>query len=157
MAAQYPRWQVVNASLSGETTAGGLARLPAALKTHGPDLVLLELGANDGLRGLPLELMAKNLTAMVQQIQQQGARVLLFDMRIPPNYGPIYSQRFNATFANLAKSHGLVLVPFLLDGIAGVAGLNQADGIHPNAQAQPQVLMTIWPHLEPQLRRVSID
>ncbi|WP_137718287.1 arylesterase [Methylobacillus flagellatus] len=147
--------QVVNASVSGETTRGGLTRLPAALKAHQPSTVILELGANDGLRGLPMKDMEDNLRSMIRSSQQAGATVVLVGMRIPPNYGLRYSLDFMQTYSKLAMEFGLPLVPFMLEGIAGDRALNQADGIHPNAQAQGLILERIWPVLEPQLRKQS--
>ncbi|GAA4652141.1 arylesterase [Kistimonas scapharcae] len=144
LAGTHPEWQVVNASISGETTSGGLSRLPEALETYTPDLVLLQLGANDGLRGLPLKGMKNNLSQMIVLSQQQNADVLLFEMRIPPNYGPVYSRRFQGVFSELADQHDIGLVPFFLDGVAGDAALNQPDGIHPVASAQPKLLENIW-------------
>ncbi len=143
LADSHPEWQVANASIGGETTAGGLSRLPDALETHNPDLVLLQLGANDGLRGLPLKGMKNNLSRMIALVQQQNADVFLFEMRIPPNYGPIYSRRFQGIFSELSDQHDIGLVPFFLDGVAGQPDLNQADGIHPKSIAQPLLLKNI--------------
>ena len=145
--------QVVNASISGDTTSGGLSRLPAALERHRPALVVLELGANDGLRGQPPMVMANNLGRMIELSQQAGARVLLAEMRIPPNYGPQYTQKFQATFGELAKRYNIPLIPFLLEGVAGDPALIQDDGLHPRAEAQPRVLENVWPALEPLLTR----
>ena len=145
--------QVVNASISGDTTSGGLSRLPAALERHRPALVILELGANDGLRGQPPMAMANNLARMIELSQQAGARVLLAEMRIPPNYGPLYTQKFQATFGELAKRYDIPLIPFLLEGVAGNPALTQDDGLHPRAEAQPRVLDNVWPTLEPLLAR----
>jgi acyl-CoA thioesterase-1 len=143
--------RVVNISISGDTTRGGLARLPAALQQHRPAIVILELGANDGLRGLPLKELQDNLSAMIEQCQQAGARVLLTGMRIPPNYGPRYTQKFQATFAELAERYRLALVPFLLEGVAGDPALVQDDGIHPRAEAQERILENVWSVLAPLL------
>ena len=145
--------QVVNASISGDTTSGGLSRLPAALERHRPALVILELGANDGLRGQPPMAMASNLARMIELSQQAGARVLLAEMRIPPNYGPLYTQKFQATFGELAKRYDIPLIPFLLEGVAGNPALTQDDGLHPRAEGQPRVLDNVWPTLEPLLAR----
>jgi acyl-CoA thioesterase-1 len=112
-------YRVVNASISGDTTSGGLSRLPAALELHRPAIVVLELGANDGLRGQPPMAMSRNLSQMIERSQQAGARVLLAEMRIPPNYGPLYAQKFQATFEELAQHYAIPLIPFLLDGVAG--------------------------------------
>jgi acyl-CoA thioesterase-1 len=145
--------QVVNASISGDTTSGGLSRLPAALERHRPTLVILELGANDGLRGqLPLA-MANNLGRMIELSRQAGAQVLLAEMRIPPNYGPSYTQKFQATFGELAKHYDILLIPFLLEGVAGNPALIQEDGLHPRAEAQPRILDNVWPVLEPLLKQ----
>ena len=144
--------QVVNASLSGETTAGGLSRLPGVLQQHKPDVLVLELGGNDGLRGQPVPLMAKNLTAMIGQARQQKARVLLVGMRIPPNYGKAYTEAFAATFPQVAKATKTPLLPFLLEGVGGRPELMQDDGIHPNAQAQDRLADNVWPHLKPLLK-----
>ena len=144
--------KVVNASISGETTAGGLARLPAALETHKPSVVVIELGANDGLRGLPVKAMAANLQAMVDASRKAGAQVLLVGMRMPPNYGPDYTARFEAVFRDLAKTNRLRLVPFMMEGFADQRHYFQADGIHPVAEAQPLILDTIWRELKPLLR-----
>lgn len=145
------RHQVVNASVSGETSAGGRSRLPAALAEHKPDILILELGANDGLRGLKPDLLADNLRAMIAAAQQAGARVLLVGMRMPPNYGPAYTRRFADTFADVARTQKVALVPFLMDGFADRPELFQADGIHPTAQAQPLIVDTVWQGLKPLL------
>jgi acyl-CoA thioesterase-1 len=148
----YP-YAVVNGSVSGETTAGGLARLPAALAAHHPALVLIELGANDGLRGLPLEQMRANLRAMARRARESGAGVLLFEMRIPPNYGATYTDGFRASFAEIARREGATLVPFFLAPIVAEPALFQEDGIHPTAAAEPKLLDAVWPQLQPLLRR----
>ena len=142
---------VVNASISGETTSGGRTRLPALLATHRPAVVVLELGANDGLRGLPLDLMRNNLRAMIEASRAAGAKVLVVGIRIPPNYGRDYAERFFATFGALARETKVALAPFLRDGIAEDLGRFQADRIHPNEQAQPKLLDNVWPHLRPLL------
>jgi acyl-CoA thioesterase-1 len=146
-------YQVVNASVSGETTAGGLARLPRALALHHPRIVILELGGNDGLRALPLAQMRGNLSGMVALARAAGARPLLLGIRIPPNYGPEYTEKFFATFAEVASAEKVPLVPFLLAGIALSADLMQADGIHPNERGQPLLLDNAWPVLEPLLHK----
>ncbi len=150
-AARLPH-KVVNASISGETTAGGLARLPAALEAHKPSVIVIELGANDGLRGLPVKAMAANLQAMVDASRKAGAQVLLVGMRMPPNYGPDYTASFEATFRDLAKTRRVRLVPFMMEGFADQRHYFQADGIHPVAEAQPLILDTIWRELKPLLR-----
>ena len=146
----YPH-RVVNASISGDTTSGGLSRLPAALEQHRPALVILELGANDGLRGQPPMVISRNLARLIEQTQQSGARVLLAEMRIPPNYGPLYTQKFQATFGELAKQYNITLIPFLLDGVSGHPALIQDDGLHPRAEAQGRILNNVWEALEPVL------
>jgi len=140
-------FQVINASVSGETTAGGLTRLPAALKEHAPSLVILELGANDGLRGLPLAAAEKNLAAMIELAQGAGAKVLLVSMQLPPNLGEGYTARFHAIFDTLAQRYHLPAPPFLLEGVADQRELFQADQIHPVASAQPQLVDNLYPAL----------
>ena len=142
-------WRVVNGSVSGETTAGGLARLPAMLASTSPDIVILELGGNDGLRGLPVPTIRENLAQMIKLSQDAGARVLLSGIQIPPNYGPRYTGPFYAQYTELAEQYGLPLIPFLLDGIAENAELMQDDGIHPTAEAQPLIVEIVWPVLHP--------
>lgn len=143
--------RVVNASVSGETSSGGLARLPAALEAHQPDLVILELGGNDGLRGLPIRTLQDNLQTMITLSKQAGARVLLVGIQIPPNYGPRYTEPFARIYPTLAERESLPLVPFLIDGIAQQPELMQNDGIHPTAEAQSMVLDNVWPLLKPLL------
>ena len=146
-------YQVVNASVSGETTAGGLARLPRALEVHHPGIVILELGGNDGLRALPVAQMRANLAQMAALSSAAGAKVLLLGMRMPPNYGPQYTKQFAMVFSDLAAEKRLPLVPFLLTGIALSPALLQGDDIHPNAQGQPILLDNVWPTLKPLLRK----
>jgi acyl-CoA thioesterase-1 len=146
-------YRVVNASESGETTGGALARLPRALGRHEPAVVIIELGGNDGLRGLPTDGVQANLESMVQLSRKSGARVLLIGMRIPPNYGPAYTKSFHELFARVAASQDVPLVPFFLDGIALDEGLMQDDGLHPNAAAQPKLLAQVWPLLTPLLKK----
>jgi acyl-CoA thioesterase-1 len=146
-------YQVINASVSGETTAGGLARLPRALMLHQPKIVILELGGNDGLRALPIAQMRANLVRMVDLASAAGAKVLLLGMRIPPNYGPDYTEQFRLCYSDLARDKKLPLVPFLLNDIALFPNLMQADGIHPNELGQPKLLANVWPSLKPLLRR----
>ena len=151
--AQGYGYQIVNASVSGETSSGGLQRLPRALQLHHPALVILELGANDALRGLPLSGTRENLATMVQLSQSAGARVLLVGLRIPPNYGPRYTQQFANIFPGLANQYHLPLVPFLLEHVALDPERMQADGLHPNAQGEPPILDTLWPYLKPLLKK----
>jgi acyl-CoA thioesterase I len=144
-------YRVVNASVSGETTQGGLARLPRALETHKPAVVIVELGGNDGLRGLPLKTSRDNLDRIIALSRAAQARVVLVGMIIPPNYGPRYGQEFRDMFTDLAKRYPVGFVPFLLDQVALEPGLMQADGIHPNAGGQPRMLENVWPKLKPLL------
>lgn len=146
------RYQVINASISGETTAGGLARLPEALMRYKPGIVIIELGANDGLRGQPLKLMQENLASMIVAAKNARAQVLLLGMRLPPNFGPAYAKKFQDSFAELAVTHKTSLVPFFLEKIVARTELFQADTIHPTAEAQPMILDTIWPSLKPLLK-----
>lgn len=148
--------QVINASISGDTTSGGRSRLPALLKQHQPTIVVIELGGNDALRGLPLAMTRDNLTAMSTAAQAAGAKVLLVGMQMPPNYGRQYGLEFAGLFAEVAKAQRTALVPFLLKGVADVAGadkLFQSDGIHPTAQAHPVMLDNVWPQLRPLLAK----
>jgi acyl-CoA thioesterase-1 len=151
--AQGYGYQIVNASVSGETTSGGLERLPRALQLHQPGTVILELGANDGLRGLPVSETRENLAHMVRLSQAAGARVLLVGMRIPPNYGPRYTEQFARMFPELATQYHLPLVPFLLEKVALDPTRMQQDGMHPNARGEPPVLDTLWPYLKPLLKK----
>jgi len=144
-------YRVVNASISGDTSAGGLARLPTLLSEHEPDIVIIELGGNDGLRGQPPAQLKRNLAAMAEQAQQAGAKVLLLGMRMPPNLGQRYTSAFADAFDSLAAEKDLPYVPFLLEGIGGVQGMMQADRVHPTAQAQELMLDNVWPVLEPLL------
>ena len=143
--------RVVNASISGDTSAGGAARLPALLTEHQPELVIIELGGNDGLRGQPPMQLQQNLAAMVQQSQKAGAKVLILGMRLPPNYGVRYTTAFAEVFPKVATKTGAELVPFVLEGIGGVPSMMQRDGIHPAAEAQPRLLDNVWPMLKPML------
>jgi len=152
LAREAPQYSVVNASISGETTSGGRTRLPALLKQHAPSVVVLQLGANDGLRGLSLASMRDNLTAMVEVSRSAGAQVLLIGIRIPPNYGREYAERFAGVYAQLASARKVALVPFLLEGFADDLDYFQTDRIHPNERAQPRMLDTVWPKLAPLLR-----
>lgn len=145
-------YSVVNASISGETTAGGVSRLPRALERHRPAVVILELGANDGLRGLPVAEMKKNLAAMIGMARNAGVPVLLVGMRIPPNYGPEYEREFAAAFAETARRYKSAFVPFLLEGVAEDLSLFQPDRIHPTEAAQPRLLENVWTALRPLLK-----
>ena len=144
-------YRVFNSSITGDTTQGGLARLPRLLEKHQPAVVILELGGNDGLRGLPLQVSNDNLSAMIEQSQSMNASVILAEMRIPPNYGRTYTEKFNQMFTSLTLQYGISLLPFLLDDIALQPDLMMADGIHPTAKAQPLVLEKVWLQLEPLL------
>ncbi len=140
--------EIVNASVSGETSSGGNSRLPALLAEHEPDIVILELGGNDGLRGQPLKLLEKNLQAMIDASKKNNAKILLAGMQIPPNYGARYSNQFKALYGTLAEKNELGLIPFLLEGIGGNEALVQRDGIHPTAEAQPIIVKNVLPELE---------
>lgn len=143
--------EVVNASISGETSAGALRRLPALLAEHRPAVVVVELGGNDGLRGLPPGQLRANLERIVALSRGAGARVLLLGMDLPPNYGAAYRKRFTSVYRELADDHDVVLLPFLLEGVALSRGMMQADGVHPTAAAQPRLLENLWPMLRPLL------
>jgi acyl-CoA thioesterase-1 len=147
--------RVVNASVSGETSSGGLQRLPRALQLHKPGIVIIELGSNDGLRGLPLSVTRDNLSKMVAASKKAGAEVVLVGMQMPPNYGARYTAEFAALFRELASRNSLALVPFLLESVALNDKLMQADGLHPNVSGQPIILDNVWPHLEPLLKKKS--
>jgi acyl-CoA thioesterase-1 len=144
-------YKVINASVSGETTQGGLARLPRALELHKPAIVIIELGGNDGLRGLPLATSRENLRRSIELARGAQARVLLVGMLIPPNYGQRYAQEFRDMFTTLATGQSIALVPFLLDKVALNPEFMQDDGIHPNAKGQPRMLENVWPKLKPLL------
>lgn len=146
----YP-YRIVNASISGDTTANARARLPGALDSHKPSVVLLELGGNDGLRGLSLAEMKSNLDAMISSAHEAGAKVLLVGVQLPPNYGPRYTERFQAVYSELAREREVTLLPSLVDGIGTRQHLMQSDGIHPNSAAQPLIRDRIWKELEPLL------
>lgn len=141
------RYRVVNLSVTGETTRGVRARLPAALQEHAPDLVILELGGNDGLRGFPLQQIEDNLDAMIVESKAAGSDVLLLGMRLPPNYGFRYTRAFADLYQTLASRHQLAWVPFFLEGVAGDAGFMRSDGVHPTVSAQPLLLDNVWPAL----------
>lgn len=140
--------QIINASISGETSSGGNSRLSALLLEHKPDIVILELGGNDGLRGQPLKLLEKNLQTMIDVSKSSNAKVLLAGMQIPPNYGARYSSQFKAVYEKLAQQNNVALIPFLLEGIGGDEVLMQRDGIHPTAEAQPIIVKNVMPELE---------
>jgi acyl-CoA thioesterase I len=146
-------YRVVNASVSGETSLGGRNRFAAALATHKPQFVILELGSNDGLRGQPLSDLRNNLVAMIQEARRTRAQVVLTGMRIPPNYGPDYTKKFQAVFTEVAHAERVPLVPFLLEGFASQREMFQSDGIHPNEQAQRLILANVWELLAPKLHK----
>jgi acyl-CoA thioesterase-1 len=141
-------WQIANASISGETSAGGLARIDDLLSRHKPRLLILELGANDGLRGLNPSVMQNNLSEIMARAKKIGAKLMLLGMRIPPNYGKRFNDLFEAVFPAVAKQYNAAYVPFLLEGVGGNADLMQADGLHPNVQAQPILMKLVWEKLE---------
>ncbi len=149
---ERPDYSVVNASVSGDTSAGGAARLAPLLAKHRPAVVILELGGNDGLRGLPVAQLKKNLAAMIEQSRRSGARVLLVGMRVPPNYGQQYVIEFEGAFRDLAKRYRVPLVPFIFEGFGEKRDLFQPDGIHPSEAAQPIMLETVWQRLRPLLK-----
>lgn len=141
-------YNIINGSISGETSSGGLTRLPDALKANQPAYVLLELGANDGLRGIALDTMRSNLEQMIKLTQAANAKVVLIGIKLPPNYGVTFTDKFEATYSDLAKQYNLPLVPFLLEGVADNWDFMQADGLHPTVEAQPKVLENVWKVLE---------
>lgn len=146
----YPH-AVVNASISGDTTLGGRERIAGTLARHKPQVVIVELGGNDGLRALPLDEIRANLTALIETAQHAAAKVLLIGIQLPPNYGKRYTEGFRSLFPELAQQHNTALVPFLLEGVAAQPGMMQSDGIHPTLSAQPRLLDNVWPHLQPLL------
>lgn len=156
LASQGYEYRVVNASISGDTTSGGRARLPLALKRHSPDLVVIELGGNDGLRGFDIEVMRRNLDAMAEAAVAAGAELVILGMRIPENYGARYTDAFFATFQEVAESYGAAYVPFFLEGVAQDINLMQADGIHPTAAAQEIMLENAWPAIQSKLPEEAI-
>ena len=149
----YPQAKVFNESISGDTTAGGLDRLAAALNRNRPNWVLLELGANDGLRGMPPDVMKQNLLKIIQASQKNGAQVILLGVRIPPNYGKRYTEMFYNVYPQLASEFRLAFLPFIMEDVALNRALMQADGLHPNAAAQPLIAEKIWQTLKPMLNR----
>ena len=153
LAAQGYGYRVVNASISGDTTGGARARLPRALELHKPAIVILELGGNDGLRGLPLRQVRENFEFLIEHSQAAGAKVVLVGMRMPPNYGAAYADGFHALYGELASHYGTPLVGFFLEGVALDDKLMQADGIHPTAAAQPRLLDNLWPVLSQVLKK----
>jgi acyl-CoA thioesterase-1 len=153
LAAQGYGYRVVNASISGDTTGGARARLPRALELHEPGIVILELGGNDGLRGLPLRQVRENFEFLIERSQAAGAKVVLVGMRMPPNYGAAYADGFHALYGELAKRYGTPLLGFFLEGVALDEKLMQADGIHPTAAAQPRLLDNLWPVLSQVLEK----
>ncbi len=148
-------YTVANASISGETTLGGLNRIEQTLKTHRPEVTILALGANDGLRGSDLDAMRRNLERMIDAAQRAKSRVILVGMRIPPNYGPQYTEKFQNTYSDIAKKRRLPLVPFLLEGFAEKRDYFLSDNLHPTAAAQPLILDTVWKALAPQLKNIN--
>jgi len=144
-------YHILNSSISGDTTQGGLARLPRLLDRYQPRIVIIELGANDGLRGIDPVITRTNMTRMVQNSQQAGATVLLAGIKLPPNYGADYIEQFESMYADIAREYDTLLVPFFMDGIVFKPGLLQADGIHPNEKGQPVLLENVWQVLEPAL------
>ncbi len=155
MTSEKSGWRVINASISGETTAGGVSRIDAELARHTPTAVLIELGANDGLRGLPLDIAKANLDKMIVAAQASGAKVGLIGIRIPPNYGPDYTNGFVSIYTDLAARHSLPLLPFLLEPIAADREAFQADNLHPTAEAQAQILEHVWPLVERMTQQTS--
>jgi acyl-CoA thioesterase-1 len=151
--AERYQYKVVNTSISGETTSGGVSRIQHTLEQTKPKIIILELGANDGLRGLPIQEMTANLNTIIEHSKKSGAKILLVGMRIPPNYGPQYTKRFSQSYVQLSQEHSIPLVPFMLENIAAKANLIQDDGLHPNAIAQPLVLDNIWPYLKQLLKK----
>ena len=147
----HPAYEVVNASISGDTSRGGQARLPKLLKRLKVSVAVVELGGNDGLRGIVLKRTKAHLADMIEALKAHGAKVVLAGMQIPPNLGPRYTREFKALYPELAAKHQVALIPFLLEGVADKADLMQSDGIHPTAKAQPLLLDNVWPHLEPLL------
>lgn len=155
LTAIHPDYKVINASISGETTSGGANKIKQTLELHQPDIIIIELGGNDGLQGLSLKSMRQNLTQMLEEAKRNQAKTLLVGMKIPPNYGIKYTKDFNETFKVLSQQFHTAYVPFLLEGIGGNPDLMQQDGIHANATAQEMILENVWPSLEPLLVKKS--
>lgn len=149
------KYRVINASVSGDTTRTGLSRIKTALRTHNPEIVIIALGGNDGLRGLAFSEVENSLASIIEHCQQSNAKALLVGVRLPPNYGPDYTQQFTALYENLAKRYNIPLVPKMLNQVAENRALIQEDGIHPKAEAQPQIMKNVWPGLEPLLQAVG--
>lgn len=150
---QFSGWQVINNSISGDTTSNGLARIDGSLALHKPSIVIIELGGNDALRGMPLPLIKKQLTELVQRVHATGAEALLMEMRIPPNMGKRYTDQFTALYGDVARETGATLIPFFLNDIATDKAMMQNDGIHPTAAAQPKMMRSVWRALEPMLKK----
>lgn len=148
-------YEVINASVSGDTTRTGLSRIDSALQAHKPAIVIVALGGNDGLRGLAFSEIENSLAGIIELCQKGGAKVLLSAVRLPPNYGPVYTEQFAALYRRLSERYGIRLVPRMLDQVADNGVLMQEDGIHPNAEAQPQIMMNVWAELEPMLTRAG--
>lgn len=151
LAKDYPHYQLINDSISGDTTSNGLARLPDSLKKYQPKIIIIEYGGNDGLRGLSLTAMKQNLSQMINLARQQGAKVVLIGVRLPPNYGPDYTQAFHQTYPDLGKQFHITVVDKFLDDVGGKPELMQADGMHPNALGQPFLFNRVWQGLQPLL------
>lgn len=149
---EYRHWQIINASVSGETSSGGSTRLPALLKKYQPKIVIVELGGNDGLRGQPLKILQQNLQTMIDACKDSGAQVLLVGMQIPSSYGARYTREFKDTYQQLAEKNKLPLIPFLLEGVAVQSELMQRDAIHPTAEAQPLIMNNVWPWVKKMLK-----
>jgi len=146
-------YRILNSSISGDTTQGGVARLPRLLDRYQPQIVMIELGGNDGLRGIDPDVSRENMSKMIRQSQDTGARVLLAGIKLPPNYGAVYLEQFESMYADLADEYDTLLVPFILEGVVFTPGLMQADGIHPNEKGQPVLLENVWKVLSPELGR----
>jgi acyl-CoA thioesterase-1 len=153
LAREHADYKVINASVTGETTVGGKSRLDATLTQHRPQIVIVELGGNDGLRGTRIETIRDNLTAMIAESRKHKSQVLLVGMRVPPNYGSDYEEKFRRVFEAVAKAQHVPLVPFLFEGFAADRGVFQSDGIHPTAAVQEKMLDNVWPHLRPLLEQ----
>ncbi|MDX1836153.1 arylesterase [Legionella taurinensis] len=149
---EHQSYRIINLSTSGDTTSNGLRKLKPALQKYQPEVIIIELGANDGLRGLPVRQMKDNLEKMVIASQKTGAKVIVLATLLPPNYGSRYLDQFNKAYAELAKTYGIILVPMFLEGVAGDSELMQKDGLHPNERAQQRILDNVWPHLKPVLK-----